>query len=426
MQTVTRGADGQENAGFTGRYRLGPERAAIRLVIFSDYQCVDCRRIEAEARRIVESRSDASLSAKHFPMCGDCNPHMPHNMHPNACWAARAAEAAGMLAGAEGFWRMDRWLFERGGAFTDAELGAALPALGFNAGAFIQTMTGEETLRRVRADIEEAVALGLHFTPMIFINGVELRGWNAPDALARAVDAVVAADPPIRTAAADRPAPALEKYVDDWRAQPVRRMNDSIDWSIGAEGPAIQIVLFGDYTHDLSAQADELLRAMIRAAPALPDAAGGDVSSGNVPAAPRIRYHFRHFPFDARCNPMARQPSAQPFACRAAAAAEAAGRLAGPDGYWRMHEMLMQNHANLNSDDVLRNLAAAAELDPVALFDLIDSAEIDAAIAEDVRDAQRLGVQGIPTLFVNGRLVPRWRREGDDVLPRILAAAEPE
>ncbi len=427
------GAGPNETAGFTGRYRLGPQPASVRIVIFSDYQCSDCRRIESEARSLVESRGDVSLSAKHFPMSSDCNPHMPTNMHPNACWAARAAEAAGMLDDAEGFWRMHRWLFDRGGAFTGAELRAALPGLGFEPGAFMDAMAGGETLRRVRSDIEEAIDVGLHFTPMIFINGVELRGWNAPNALTRAVEAVAAANPPPRTAVADHPPAAIEKYVQDWRAQPKREMNDTIDWALGGGHDAVEVVLFGDYSHDLTALADAILRAVVER----------ERSETGAPKPPRIRYHFRHFPFDAGCNPaVPHGRSAHPFACRAAAAAEAAGRLGGPDGYWRMHQLLMQNHAKVTSDDELRDLATAAGFDPAALFDLIDSAEVKAAIAEDVDDARRLGVQGIPALFVNGRLVPRWRRDGegsavasaprglqpspDTVLSRILSAAERE
>jgi hypothetical protein len=47
---------------FTGRWRRGPERAPLRLVMFTDYQCRDCKRIEGEAWQLAEERSDLSLS----------------------------------------------------------------------------------------------------------------------------------------------------------------------------------------------------------------------------------------------------------------------------------------------------------------------------------------------------------------------------
>ena len=88
--------DDERLAGFTGRYLHGAAVAPIRIVIISDYQCPDCRNIEYELKTILSQRSDVSLSAKHFPFCKDCNRHSTRNMHPNACKAALAAEAAGM------------------------------------------------------------------------------------------------------------------------------------------------------------------------------------------------------------------------------------------------------------------------------------------------------------------------------------------
>ena len=189
-KTLTSKPDAPGFASRSGRHRLGPERAAIRLVVFSDYECRDCQRIDGEVRALLGSRSDLSVTARHFPMCSDCNPHLPNKMHPNACWAARAAEAAGILRGNDGFFEMHRWLFDRRGRFTDAELREAAGKLGYDADEFVRVMMSERTLTNVQADIEEAMELGLHFTPMIFVNGVELRGWQARDGVRRTVEAV--------------------------------------------------------------------------------------------------------------------------------------------------------------------------------------------------------------------------------------------
>lgn len=97
-------ATGQED--FTGRYLVGPARAPIRMVIISDYQCPDCRDIESQVRRIMARRPDVSLSAKHHPFSTKCNENVNKDLHPNACWAARAAEAAGILYGNDAFWKM--------------------------------------------------------------------------------------------------------------------------------------------------------------------------------------------------------------------------------------------------------------------------------------------------------------------------------
>ena len=56
---------------------------------------------------MIAATPDASLAIRHFPMCKACNPHAL-DLHPNACWAARAAEAASIVGGDAAFWRMHR------------------------------------------------------------------------------------------------------------------------------------------------------------------------------------------------------------------------------------------------------------------------------------------------------------------------------
>src|SRR5262245_18685678 len=172
-------------AGFTGRHRFGPDKAVARVVIFSDYQCQDCYRIESELRSLMAGDADISVIVKQFPMCTDCNPKSP-NLHANACWAARAAITAGMIRGDEGFWQMHDWLFSQRGSFTDQSFPASLAQLGYDSGQFTAIMQSQATVDEVKKDIDEAYALGIFYTPMIFINGVELKGWNAPQALTRA------------------------------------------------------------------------------------------------------------------------------------------------------------------------------------------------------------------------------------------------
>jgi protein-disulfide isomerase len=154
---------------FTGRYLVGPTNAAIRLVIFSDFQCPDCKIIEGQVRDVLSRYDNVSFSMKNFPFCTDCNPYATRNLHPNACWAARAAEAAGILRGRDGYAQMHRWLFDREGSFTDAQIKAVLGQFGYDVDEFIGVMMGQETLRRVQADADEAQGLGIFRTPMIFI-----------------------------------------------------------------------------------------------------------------------------------------------------------------------------------------------------------------------------------------------------------------
>lgn len=412
---TTAPAAATDRVPFEGRYRWGPERAKIRLVLFTSYQCPDCRRIEADIDKLRRTNSDVAVSIKHFPFNTDCNPCVSQTTQPNACWAARAAEAAGMLYGTEGFWKMHEWLFARHGVFqTTEELNDALRSWGYDPTGFIETMTGEETLRRVRADCEEAEKLGLFFTPMIFVNGEELKGWYLPNAIPQAVRILTNLGVEPGTAYDDHPPLAEEKYVADWRiTRPIKLPPDAVPHTRGPADAALRVVVWGDYQEAGTAELDAQVRALL---------AGADNAS----------YTYRHYPFNSDCNPnISTQRHA--YACIAAQAAEAAALVGGEDAFWKMHVWLMEHHDTELTDDVLRSAATDVGLDPDALLTAMKDPQVAAALRDDIdrgkhnlpqlRIGRPAGLFGVPTIFVNERLVPRWKLNGDNVLRQIMHEA---
>jgi protein-disulfide isomerase len=396
--------------GFTGRYREGPERAVARIVIYSDYQCHQCKRIENEVRAIRAKHPETvSISHKHYPWCAACNKYLNgQTLHGNACWAARAAETAGLLKGNDGFWTMHRWLFDRGGGFTDQELNDGLQQLGHDAKVFIAVMTGEGTLRPVVQDVDEAQALGISGTPMVFINGIELKGWEAPRALERTVEAVLASGAEPATSVNDRPVAAKEKYIADWRDEvALQDVAGKGRHELRNESGHVEVVVFGDYLETNTAKIDAELRAW----------AGKPTKQGGKP----IRYVFRHYPGDKACNTRLPKTFFE-HGCLAARVAEAAFVVGGEEGYWKMHTWLLGNQSGFGPG-VVAAAATAAGLDPAAVASAMDRAEVQAAIAEDIADATRLRVGQIPCVYVNGKFVKRWTREGDNVMQRIIDEA---
>lgn len=392
--------------GLTGRWRLGPEVAPIRVVAFFSYPCKQCKALEQQIMQLHRERGDMSVSVKHFPMGKDCNKYVVTDMHPNACWAARAAEAAGLLRGQDGFWQMHEWLFANEGSFDGSKLRAALQQFGYDAAEFQRAMQGDETLARVREDIDDGVALGLWFTPMIFINGVELRGWNAPNAVRRAVEALAATNPPALPPAADHPPLALEKLIEDWRQEPQREIAVLPEEHVlGLADAAVQVVVFGDYRQDASAELYGILRNAVQRR--------GDV-----------RLVYRQFPFNERCNSAVKRTMYED-ACDAARAAEGAVLVAGADGFWRMHDWLMANREPFD-DRRLSDAAKELGFDPAALAAAAKSPEALTAIDRQCREAAQLGVNTVPTVFVNGRRVSRWKHVQTVVVDEIIEAAAGE
>ncbi|HEY3245756.1 MAG TPA: thioredoxin domain-containing protein, partial [Phycisphaerae bacterium] len=313
-----------------------------------------------------------------------------------------AAETAGILRGNRAFWQMHFWLVEHGEDLTSAQLERAIREQGYDPDEFSRVMHTEQALQPIQEDVDEAVDLGLLTAPMVFINGVELRGWNAPNAMARAVEALAVANPPVLTAEHDQPARASEKYIADWRAQPALKLASTAQPHARGEVDArLRIVVWGDYQDPDTAELDQVVMDFI--------AGRRDV-----------RYEFRHFPMDKTCNSKI-AATVRPRACLAARAAEAAGRIGGPEAFWRLHAWLLQNQSGF-SESSLRETAAGFGLNK-DLNQAMEERDVLAAIVADISAGYAVHAQNTPVIFVNEKFVPRWKHDGDPVLQRILAEA---
>jgi protein-disulfide isomerase len=271
-------------------------------------------------------------------------------------------------------------------------------------------MRSPETLQRVQADIREAVGLGLQATPMMFVNGVELRGWNADaQALRRAVEAVAATGPVPRGSEEDRPPSAAERnrqeaerILSDWRRAPAIALpGREQPWTSASENAPVRVTLFGDLLERGTAGADRVIRDA---------AARGDV-----------RYEFRYFPLDKTCNPKLPRTTF-PLGCSAARAAEAAGEVGGLDAYWRTHVWITEHQQGF-SVEALRAAAPSLGLDPAELLARMNSPEVARVVAEDAGTGHRIGIPEIPRVFVNGRLLARWSLADQPILARVLEEA---
>ncbi|MCP4674175.1 MAG: thioredoxin domain-containing protein [Deltaproteobacteria bacterium] len=151
----------------TSAARLGSENAPIEVVIFSDFQCVFCKRTAAELKRIHHSRPNRiKIYFKHFPL----------SYHPQAMNAAKAAEAAGLQGK---FWEMHDQLFAYSAELTDEIYIEIAAKLGLDTVRFKKDMASDEIANRVAADRAEGESIGVDGTPYILINHTRFRGSYA-------------------------------------------------------------------------------------------------------------------------------------------------------------------------------------------------------------------------------------------------------
>jgi protein-disulfide isomerase len=116
-----------------------------------------------------------------------------------------------------------------------------------------------------------------------------------------------------------------------------------------------------------------------------------------------IRYVWRHLPlYDVH-----------PHAQLAAEAAEAAGR---QGKFWPMHDLLLANQDNLELEHILK-YAAELQLDLERFRTDLRSDDFATRIAQDIDSADRSGVAGTPTFFINNH-----RHDGPQDLASLTQA----
>jgi protein-disulfide isomerase len=89
------------------------------------------------------------------------------------------------------------------------------------------------------------------------------------------------------------------------------------------------------------------------------------------------------------------------FARQAAVAALAADK---QGKFWEFHHELYENYNRLNQEKI-REIAKQVGLDTVRLEQDMKAPEIEAMVERDLGEGKNAGVRGIPTIFINGRLL---------------------
>lgn len=114
-----------------------------------------------------------------------------------------------------------------------------------------------------------------------------------------------------------------------------------------------------------------------------------------------FRYVYRYFPLR----------EIHPHAEMAAEAAEAVFALAGPDAFWHVHDALFADQYDLEPRDLERQ-ATAAGADGRAYRKAMAAHQFAARVERDVESGSANGVEGTPSIFIDGERYHGRRDEG--------------
>jgi protein-disulfide isomerase len=161
----------------------GPKNAPVTIVMWSDFQCPFCSRVEPTLKQIVdEYKSKVRMVWKNQPL----------SFHPNAMPAAEAAMAA-YEQGNDKFWAMHDKLFANQNQLAPAYYEQVAREIGLDVAKFKSSIEAHRAQAAIQADMSAGSAVGASGTPTFFINGRRLVGALPYESFKQIIDAELAA-----------------------------------------------------------------------------------------------------------------------------------------------------------------------------------------------------------------------------------------
>jgi protein-disulfide isomerase len=156
--------------------RKGPADAPVTIIEYTDFQCPYCARGAQTLKQVQQQYPDkVQVVFKNLPL----------KMHKQAEPAARAALAAHKQGK---FWSYHDLLFQKASSLNDEVYASLAADLGLDVERFKSDMNSRAIADQVRADMDQAKALGLNGTPRFLVNGVQIKGAYPPDHFVNIID----------------------------------------------------------------------------------------------------------------------------------------------------------------------------------------------------------------------------------------------
>jgi protein-disulfide isomerase len=345
----------------------GPEGAPITIVEWSDFACRYCNRVNATLEQLDRLYpGQLRWVYRMFPLDPD---------------NTLASEAA-LAAGAQGrFWPMHDRLFAVHGLVDRASVELIAQDLGLDMVRFRGDLDAGTFRDQVAEDQATAIALGVTGTPTFFINGRPVHG-SAP---LRDFTSVIDEELP-RAAAVHGP----DRY-----AALVAQGHERADAPPGTEPPAFQLdpmtvyaVGLGLPGHDRG-PADALVTIVMWSDFECPFCARNapNLERAREEYGDKLRIIYRHMPLV--------------FHRHAQLAAEAGAEAAHQGKFWAFADYVFAHPGHLDRDGLIE-AGRAIGLDTAQLAAALDDRRWRDAVAADAAAGSIAGVDGTPTMFVNG------------------------
>lgn len=356
----------------------GPKDALVTLVVFSDFQCPFCKRVEG---------TFAELDKAYPGKLRFVWKNNPLSFHKRAMPAAIAAWEVFKQKGEGAFWKMHDALFATAPDLEDVQLEAAAQQVpGVDVKKVLAAVEKDKWKVDVETDLEQGESLKVSGTPQTFVNGRLLNGAQPlakfrkliDEELAKAEAKIKAGTKPEKLYAETIATGKIIGGVVDLPVPP------DAPWKGGAKAKVV-IQVFSDFQCPFCKRLERIK---------------SDDTAGDTGALARIEKRYgdkikivwRDFPltFHDRAIP-------------AAVLGREAKKQKGNAAFWKVHDELFD--ATSLDDGTLEAIAKKAGLDWAKVSAAMTQNAWKDAIDADLKAGGAVGVTGTPAVFVNGKMI---------------------
>lgn len=346
----------------------GPKDALVTMIIFSDYQCPFCKRVEETLKQVAAAYpQDVRFVWKDNPL----------PFHPRAKPAAALARVAYKSKGDKGFWDAHDAIFESNPKLEDDDLKAIADKLGVK---FDPATDGTKFADKIDSSVELANDVQARGTPHFFINGVRLSGAQPLEAFKKAIDEQLAKAKGIVAKGVPK-AKVYDELMKDAKGPPPPEKKeiaapDAQTPVKGNKAAKVSITIFSDFQCPFCKRVEPTLAEL--------EKEYGD----------KIKLVWRHMPLPFHAD-----------APLASAAAQEAFAQKGNAGFWKMHDKLFEVQGS--SEDAIKRpglekIAQEQGLNMDKFKAALDANTHKAKVDADAKIGNDAGINGTPAFVING------------------------
>ena len=349
----------------------GPKDALVTIVVFSDFQCPFCKRVEDTLKQVSDTyKDDVRFVWKDNPL----------PFHPRAKPSATLARLAYKQKGDKGFWDAHDQLFASNPKLEDDDLKGIAEKVGVSWDEVKKDIDGNKFADKFDASIDLASDLQARGTPHFFINGVRLSGAQPFENFKKSIDEQLAKAKAVQARGVARGKVYDEIMKEGKEPPPPEKKDiaapDNTDPAKGGQNAKVVIQEFSDFQCPFCKRVEPTVQAI-------------EKEYGN-----KIKIVWRHMPLPFHKNaPMAAEAASEVFAQKGAAA------------FWTFHDKVF----GADGDDTARtdraNLEKIAQdmgIDMTKFKDALDNNTHKAKIDADAELGNKAGINGTPAFVING------------------------